>query len=405
MKSLRILFVDDEMPVLDALRRMLHTMRQQWEMAFVISGEAALEVLEREPFDVIVCDMRMPGIDGATLLAKVRELYPDMVRIVLSGYTERETVLRVVGRTHQFLSKPCEPEMLKRTIARAFAMRCLLKSDVLRGLAANMDELPSLPSLYQELVAELQKPNASMSKLADVIRKDVAMSAKVLHLVNSAYFGLRSPVSSVERAINYLGLDMLQALVLSHHLFTSQRSSLPPEFSLEGLWEHSFRASVLAKAIGKMEQLSQPEVDDAVTASMLHDVGKLLLAANFPERYQEVLRRHRRSDEPLWALERRTFGATHGELGAYLMGLWGLADSTVEAVAYHANPSESPIPESNVLVVVHAASALASNPEASTPEDPSTHADQSYLENIGKAHRWPAWQAAARDGLSQEATP
>src|ERR1700690_3600413 len=115
----RVLFVDDEPQILEGLRHRLHRQRKQWEMLFAESGKAALKILAHEPVDVIITDMRMPQMDGATLLTKVKELYPRVVRIVLSGHAELETALRAVPVAHQFLNKPSEPGVIEGVVERA----------------------------------------------------------------------------------------------------------------------------------------------------------------------------------------------------------------------------------------------------------------------------------------------
>src|SRR5262245_37814840 len=98
----KILFVDDEPNVLQGLERMLRSMRHEWEMQFAMSGPAALERLAEQTFDVIVSDMRMPGMTGAQLLTEVSQRHPHIVRIILSGQADQEDILRSVGPTHQY---------------------------------------------------------------------------------------------------------------------------------------------------------------------------------------------------------------------------------------------------------------------------------------------------------------
>jgi CheY-like chemotaxis protein len=203
----RILFVDDEPKVLAWLERMLRSMRHEWEMEFAKSGPEALEALAARPFDVVVSDMRMPGMNGTQLLAEVMQRHPQVVRIILSGNADHETGMKSVGPAHQFLTKPCDVEVVKTTVGRACALRDLLADERLRLLVSQMQSLPSLPSLYEELVRELQLPNASLKRVGEIISKDVGMTAKILQMVNSAFFGLRREVSSIGRALTLLGLE------------------------------------------------------------------------------------------------------------------------------------------------------------------------------------------------------
>src|ERR1017187_6368046 len=114
MKNL--LFVDDEVRVLQGLQRQLYGMRNEWNMNFKEGGAKALDFMASAPVDVIVTDMMMPGMDGAQLLTEVMKRHPDTIRIVLSGHADREAILRLVGPAHQYLSKPCDAEELRNAI-------------------------------------------------------------------------------------------------------------------------------------------------------------------------------------------------------------------------------------------------------------------------------------------------
>ena len=172
----RILFVDDEANLLDGLRRTLHTMRGEWEMCFVENGQAALQWLENKAFDVIVTDMRMPQMDGAELLSIVRARWPRVVRIILSGQSDRAMILRAVPSTHQFLAKPCEAETLKETIRRSCRLRELLVSNVPRELFDRLERLPSLPDIYEQLVEALADPDVSTERVGHIINQAAGLA-------------------------------------------------------------------------------------------------------------------------------------------------------------------------------------------------------------------------------------
>ena len=119
----RILFVDDEPNVLSALRRMFHDMRGEWEMDFASDGPSGLAMIAEQPYDVVVADMRMPGMDGAMFLREAQVQNPGAIRIVLSGHSDRDMILQTVRPAHQFLQKPCQPAELKAVIARGLSLR------------------------------------------------------------------------------------------------------------------------------------------------------------------------------------------------------------------------------------------------------------------------------------------
>src|SRR5688572_19191961 len=243
----RILFVDDEPLVLSGLRRMLDDFQDDWEMEFAEGGLRALEFLRSQPFDVIVTDIRMPGLDGVELLTRVRCEYPDMTRICLSGQSSEENSLKVVGLAHQFLSKPCDPLLLEATVVRACALRDHLLDPALRKALASMESIPALPASYEAVTAELNRPQPSLAKLGELIGQDAAMTAKILQLVNSSFFGLGRRVSNANEAVALLGLRTVHALVLSTGLFSHLQ--VGDDFSADDLMNHSLAVGGAAKAV------------------------------------------------------------------------------------------------------------------------------------------------------------
>ena len=393
----RIMFVDDEPNVLQGLRRMLRSQRDDWEMAFAQSGPEALTMMEREPYDVVVSDMRMPGMNGVELLAEVMRRHPETVRIVLSGHVDKELIMRSVGSTHQYLAKPCDAQMLKSTIVRACALRELLHSDSLKALVSGMPTLPSLPALYLKIVAELRSPDASIEKAGQIIAQDIGMSAHVLHLVNSSFFGLCHHVSNPTQAVTLLGLNTIRALVLSVHLFSCFDKIESVGLSLNDVWSHSIATGALAKRIAKDQGAVDRYIDYALMAGLMHDVGKLVLTRDMLDQYRETVNFAREQKVCLWRVERDRLGATHAELGAYLLGLWGLPDPIVEAVALHHTPQTCAGPGLSVLTAVHVADVLEHESQSRDSQPGAGLLDLAYLETIGQIDRIDSWRQMSRE--------
>jgi len=388
----RILFVDDEAMVLDGLRRMLRPMRDEWEMEFCESGPIALAQMAVSPVDVIVSDMRMPGMNGAELLTRVMELYPRTVRLILSGHADHELILKCVGSTHQFLAKPCDPEAIKATVRRAAATDGALQSDTLKTLVGQMSRLPSIPSLYREIVEALQDPEVSMAVVGRIIGRDISMSAQILKLVNSAFFGLRRRVSSPDEAASYLGLDTLRSLVLSLNAFSQFEGVKVEGFSFGDLWLHSLQTGAAAKAVALCEQGDRKLADEAFVSGLLHDTGKVVMAANFPDRYAAVVRLvQAEAIEPCDA-ERRVFGASHSDVGGYLLGLWGLPVPVVEAIAFHHRPQLGAERTFSPLTAVHVADAFLHALAAPPGTGAEPRLDLEYLNDLGLTARVPVWR-------------
>jgi HD-like signal output (HDOD) protein len=390
----RILFVDDESMVLQGLERSLRQMRNEWDMQFVDSGQKALDAMALAPFDVVVSDMRMPGMNGAQLLNAVMEKYPKTVRLILSGHTDHDLILKSVGSTHQFLSKPCDPEELKSTILRASKLGVSLDNEKLKQLVSRIDRLPSLPTLFTEVVKVLEAPDASIAQVSKVVQKDMSMTAQMLKLVNSAFFGLRRQVSNITDAINFLGLDTIKSLVLSIQTFQQFEKNTITAIAPAALWAHSLRVAEFARMIARLENAPRKMVDECFSAGLLHDTGKLLLAMHFPEPFKEAARVAEDKKITMWKAEREVFGTTHAEVGGLLLGLWGLPVPIVEAVTFHHEPARCPSMVFSPLAVVHAADALE---HEQTPGGVDAQLDRDFLRDLDLTGKVALWRETFLD--------
>jgi HD-like signal output (HDOD) protein len=382
--SMRILFVDDELNILQAMRRSFHSMREEWDMEFAPSAAAALESLAKAPADVIVSDMRMPGMDGWQLLAEVKKLYPQTVRLVLSGHADPSSVMRAVGTAQLYLAKPCESGALKAAIVQTQMLRQLLSSDRLALLVGEVGNLPSAPTAFQEILACLQDPAASLADAAQIIGRDVAMTANIMKLVNSAFFGSRRPITTADRAVAYLGMDTLGALVLGHSVFQSGVATGIAGFSLERLWQHSLQTGAAARAIAFSENFSAAKADEAFLAGVLHDVGKVVFATK-----AAALSNDTHAADVAVQME-----AHHAEVGGYLLGLWGFPNSIVEAVAFHHTPSLASEKGLNLAGIVHIADRLVHLRSENRSRSTDTGLQAGFLEGIGLDHCLPKWSIA-----------
>ncbi|TWT99310.1 Hydrogenase transcriptional regulatory protein hupR1 [Botrimarina colliarenosi] len=384
-----ILFVDDEPNILSGLRRMLRTRRGGWEMAFCESGASALERLAETPVDVVVSDMRMPGMDGAELLTRVRELYPDTVRMILSGHSDQEMTLRAVGPAHRYLAKPCDPVLLTEAIDASLELHSRVRSTEVRRLVEAVDSLPMLPEVYTELVEEMANARACVQTAGKIISRDLGMSAKILQLVNSSFFGLPVRVSDVPHAVALLGLGVIRPLVLTTGVFRQFEGRDLGGFSLARLTDHSMRVAVRARDLAstECEHLSGDDLSDVFLGGLVHDVGRLVLAQHRPGDYARLVSESADQPNRLTDCERELFGATHCEVGGYLLQLWGLPAPLVKAVALHHEPSVSRSDRFEALTAIHAAEVLVDN-EADW--------DRGYLDQVGLGDRPAVWLDAVK---------
>jgi len=389
----RVLFVDDEPNVLDGLRRMLRPMRNEWEMFFAQGGEKALATLAQKQFDVVVTDMRMPGMDGAMLLKEVMQKYPRVVRIVLSGHSSEVASLRSARVAHQFLAKPCDAEKLKQTINRAFALCSLITDETLAQTVSRLNSVPSMPTLYTKIMEELNYPDASIMRVGEIVAEDPGMTTKILQLVNSAFFGLGRQISDPAQAASLLGTEVIKSLVLSLDVFSQFEGTSVAGLTPESVQKHCTETAAIAKQIALAEKAPKEIVETAFMAGFLHDIGKLILVANMPEQYREVMVRMGEQGVALCDAERTILGATHAEVGAYLLSLWGLPDPIVEATAFHHHPSKSFSDSFAALTAVHVANVLVHRRHSGEQTAIIEELDLDYLTQLGLVDRIEVWQA------------
>ncbi|MFQ5686433.1 MAG: HDOD domain-containing protein [Candidatus Scalindua sp.] len=421
----RILFVDDDLNILKGLKRMLRPMRHEWDMEFASSGQEALDIMSKSHFDVVVSDMRMPEMDGCKLLEIVMKQYPECVRIILSGHSDHEIILGSVKFAHQYLMKPCGAEVVKLTINRACGLRDLLGDEALEKIVAGMKDLPSLPKSYNLIVEEMQKPEPSLKKVGNIIARDVSMSARVLQLVNSAFFGLPQNMVNPQQAVIYLGVETLKALVLSANVFSSfTETSELLDFPLPELCKHSIAVGNLAREILDSEPVEQRLKEEVLVAGLLHDIGKLLLL-NVPDQYKQIQALNDNIGCGILTAEYEVLNTSHSELGAYLLGLWGIPIGIVESIAFHHNPSRlirntfdvsgkafeensgnkvsidssglksqsnsMNVKEYTTLTAVHVANALMNQEDCSSGTTDFKYIDMRYLRALDLADKLPEW--------------
>jgi HD-like signal output (HDOD) protein len=391
----RILFVDDEVAILDGLRDLLRKERRRWDMVFAVGGAEALEELARRPFDVVVSDIRMPGIDGAQLLTTVQARYPSVARIVLTGHADRDAAMRVLPVAHQFLTKPCDAAVLRVAIERTQALQALLASQEIRDIVGRLRSLPSVPKTYLELTEASRDPRKGLGDLTAIVQRDPAMSTKVLQLVNSAYFGSVQRIASIPQAVMHLGIELLKGLALTGNVFATLGKTPIEGFSLETLQLRSLQCAGLAKRF-----VSDPrQAEEAFTAALVHDVGQIVIAMGLPKPYQEILREARHSRRPAHVVELEKLGVTHAEVGAYLLGVWSLPFSIIESVAYHHRPSALGDGPCETLAALHAADVLVDPPV----EGVEVELDLAFFDRVGMSDRLPLWRALADEARGRAA--
>jgi HD-like signal output (HDOD) protein/ActR/RegA family two-component response regulator len=379
----RLLFVDDEPHVLEGLRRMMRRVRDKWDVRTASSGLEALAIMKEWPADVVVSDMRMPHMNGVELLSRIAAEYPEAVRLILSGHTDREVIMQSAIVAHQFLAKPCNAETMVDTLHRANTVRDLLGNPEIRDIVGRTMQLPCLTSTYDDLMRVLGTEGSTAKDVADVVSRDLVLTARVMQLVNSSFFANHRKMDSIVDAIGYLGLDVVRGLVAAVKAFDGFEGILGEE-PLVKLFMHSVEVGSLCRRIAIEEGLTVRDQEDALLAGMLHDIGKLVLAQAFPQSFEAIL-----SDTTDWwppsLPECSQAGISQAEVGAYLLGLWGFQNHIVEAVAFHGNPRNAPVVAFTLTTILHYANANISG----------SNVDCEYLSLVGKPGDIERWAATS----------
>jgi putative nucleotidyltransferase with HDIG domain len=389
-----VLFVDDDVLVLQGLKRSLEEFSDVWEVDFSSSPNDALQKLTGHAFDAIVTDMHMPLMDGNQLLDLVSKTSPGVMRFILSGHITDTQIMRSTNLAHQVIAKPCDSEHLFNIVERACHLRDQLTDPRLRQLITEIKHLPSVPVLYNRLIKELDSPNASTQSVGNIIARDTAMTAKILQLVNSAFFGLSDTVSSPQRAVTILGLNTVKALVLGIHVFSEYQERGDSPTSINAIWRHSLLVSSLANSIALDLRMPSQDQENARVSGILHDIGKLALIS-IPGFYSQIPVNQQGSNS--FEAEYRILKTSHAEIGGYLLGMWGLPNPIVDAITLHHQPYTRVTEKPDLLTVLYIANGLANMIKNQNSVNYPAFFNMAYLEKTNLVDRLDNWTSMARD--------
>jgi HD-like signal output (HDOD) protein len=382
----RILLVDAASAALAPLQQGLRQLRPQWDTMAANSAAAALSLLAQDRFDAIVSDIGSPALDGPQLLAQVRDRHPNVVRLCLSENTDDDAFLRAVPVTHQFLGKPCNVDNLCEVLERICSLRDILRHPAIHELIGNLKSLPATAHTFQALSEAIARPNAHVADITQIVSSDTALSVKVLQLTNSAFYRRGAPVTSIQAAISYAGLEMIKSLALSACVFSALDASPVAVKRLQDLQGRSLRKAHFARMLLRESR----HADEAFTAALLLDIGQAVLALSAPDKFEQMIELAQASGRAWHEVEPEVFGAAHPEVGAYLLGLWGLPLDLIEAVAYHHTPSRVQHAHTGMLAAVHVADAVV-DATADRPAKLLDRLDASFIARTGVSRCLTAW--------------
>ncbi|MEJ2611311.1 MAG: response regulator [Candidatus Thiodiazotropha sp.] len=391
-----ILFVDSDHNQLQSLKRALHDHQNQWQLHFTENAASALDLLQQMPVDIIVTETKLNGSNGSSLLKTVQSQFPGTTRLLFSGQALRTPAQEVVHHAHQFIAKPCNTKDLINNLERVLQLRGLLNNPAMEEMINSLGTLPSLPQSYREMIDALQSENTTLADIGKIVAQDIGMSAKLLQMVNSAFFGLPQKIASPAHAVSLLGIETVSNLALGAGVFSQLDQAVIKSFQLELLWEHSQSISGLVRRLAQLHGMSRQEIEIPVMAGLLHDIGKLVLASQNTKEYLRIVEQSKRDKIPLFEVEADALWCHHASIGAYLMGIWGLPFTAVEAVALHHSPEKQTMERPDCLLVYGAN--LLYHWLGDTPY--KEHYNPEHLQSLLGPEEYDRWVVATEEHLN-----
>lgn len=376
-----------------------------WKIVFTPDGPAALEKLAAEPFTALVANLQMEGMSGVGLLQLAASDYPRVLRFAIGDMADRENVVTNIGAPHQFIVRPLKIPELLTNIERSLALDAWLSSDKLRAFIPQLGRLPGLPSTYFELLKRTESPHATVASIGEVVVRDPALTARLLQTVNSAAAAVGEKITDPVEAVSVLGLDTVKSLVLCLQVFGQSNGAAPAAISLDTLWKHSFHVAQSSRKIAMLHTSDVRVASDAFTAGLLHRVGQIVLTKNMAKSYADIVNTACSKEQPLHTVENSRLGVTSAQVGAYLLGLWGMPLPLIEAAALYADPERATATEFSLLTAVHVADVLAQEDEPLAKGLPTPKLSRSYLRALGLPEKSDAWRKALAGGQFSAAPP
>ena len=377
--------------MLSGLRRMLRANRREWDMHFANGGQEALSLVSKLDTKVIVSDMKMPEIDGATLLSKVSRSNPEVVRLILSGQAEKSKILEAVSVAHQYLSKPCDSDVLRSTICKICDSQQQLNNPDLQSLVTQISNIPALGENLAKLANAFDSGESAFGDIKSIVSKDIGLAAKVMQMVSTSFFGMPQPKVSVISACDLLGFELLNQLFFEKGVSQPLECESMGKISFPDLYEHSHRVAKLAAKIARLNNCSEEMIAVAGNAGLFHDIGRLILARFFPEEYCQAMKLAEQEGIELDEAEQQVFGSPHTHVGSFLLNLWGISTETVSTVRSFKESGDPPASEFNSSMAVFAANQLINEQCGRNQKTPLEQSDR--IRQLGCVDAVAQWRA------------
>ncbi len=387
--EVRIIYLEESPELVADLRDGLRA-QTSWRVTHARDAAEALALAGEEEVDVALLSATMPDTDPIEVAEQLTAVHPKLTTFILAPDAESGGGLAFASGRFQWLVKPCNPAALVAAVERMDSLVSWMKNKATLAIVSGIHSLPTIPANYQSLIQLINSPDSSMQDVGEALSKDIGITSRILQVANSAQYAFSTKVTSPTDAVNLLGMETLKSLVLYSHVLNNFQHTPASKAEFDKIWLHSISVAQTAQNLTMQQTQERPLAEEAFTAGVLHDIGKLVLMSVKPEEYKEAIRFAAESKTKPHLCERVKLGTTHAETGAYLLSLWGIPRSILEAVAWHHIPSESAEKKFTALTAVHVANAM-EHARKKTGAKPGADLDERYLEELGLTEQVKAW--------------
>lgn len=361
--AITILFVDSDREILTALDGVF--MESSYQRVLMTSYEDAMAYVTHNPVEMVVSDIRQQ-VNGLDFLRQVKARYPETIRVVLGTSADSRAIYKALeeNTAKMYVFKSSDNRGLLGVVDKIFQMEAVLRDKKIMDLINNLDELPTIPSLYTRIKQMIQE-DEDVAKIAGLIEADQATTANILRIANSAFFGAKT--GSITQAIMYIGLSNVKSIILSNAVFNTAG---PMGASIKELWQNATLTNRLTNHL--YHRITGKKIPNVfASAGLLHNIGMVILISHFTKVYAEILASGATSLAEQTELEKKLIGVTHQELGGYLLNWWELPLPIVEAALYHNTPLDEGVINRELVCCVHLASTIAGERMGTKPAEGS----------------------------------
>lgn len=393
----KVLFVDDNQPLINSFKNYFEKIPKNWAPIYHTDPLKAMDLLIFGDIDIIITDIHMPNMNGVKLLEFVKKEHPDVIRIAISGEEDTPEILAQAKNAHRYIQKPVDLNALRELIERVSTLSEIIPNSDTRKIVASLECIPTTPKVYRELLSELNSEDSSLKHISEIVSEDPALTAGLLKIVNSAFFNLPNEITSVQQAVTLLGLEIVKGVLFSVEMVRTFSIDEEKTFSINDIVEHSLLVANFTKTILEHEHVNRAIIEKTFITAILHDIGELVFAYALPERYRTIIEVSRSFEQTLARLEMQVLGSTHAEAGAYLLGLWGLPDDIVSAIAHHHTPAKASGTAAAILATMHAADYICCKLFPEFRLGGEEHIEISFLKKLKIHQRLDKWEELCRE--------